>query len=150
VALIPISNKERRVNSAAEHLRSVLARRGITASIHQGLWLEAMPRVAAENDLIIYLVVEAGFQTWNGSKTQNDTWTYGMAGREKTVVISLDNPFHSDEFAAADTYINAYDASDVVIAALARGMFGEITFTGKSPVNLTMFRCFDIDAQAFK
>ncbi len=150
VVIIPISNKERRINGAAEHLRLALAKRGITASIHQGLWVDALPQVAAENDLIIYLVVEVGFQTWSGGKTQLDTWTYAMAARDKTIVVSLDNPFHSDEFASADTYINAYDASDGVISALIRGLFGEITFTGKSPVDLTMFRKFDLDAKALK
>jgi len=171
VVIIPISNEDERVNGAAKHLQSVLAQRGINATIKRGLWLEksqvshrwwnnwwfhifskppvkTMPEVAAENDLIIYLVCEVGFQTWYGGRAQNDTWTYGMAGREKTIVVSLDNPFHSDEFASADTYINAYDASDVVINALTRGLFGEITFTGKSPDNLTMFRKFDLDPRA--
>jgi beta-N-acetylhexosaminidase len=148
VAIVPISNEDERVNGAAEHLRSMFAHRGIAATIEHGLWLEKEPQVAAENDLIIYLVCEAGFQTWYGGKAQSDTWTYGMTGREKTIVVSLDNPFHSDEFASADTYINAYDASDVVIAALTRGLFGEIVFTGKSPDDLTMFRSFNLDPRA--
>ena len=149
VAIIPISNKDTRAGGAAEHLKAALAQRGMTASIHRGLWLEAMPQVAAENDLIIYLVADVGFQSWSG-KAQADTWTYAMAGREKTIVVSLDNPFHSDEFASSDTYINAYDASDAVIAALLRGMFGQIAFTGKSPVELSMYRKFDIYTGAVK
>jgi beta-N-acetylhexosaminidase len=147
VAIIPISNKEKRINGAAKLLQSEMSARGISTSIQQGLWLEAMPQVAAENDLVIYLVAEAGFQNWSGKALQ-DTWTSGMAGREKTIVVSLDNPFHSDEFIAADTYINAYDSSDVVIAALVRGLFGEIAFTGKSPVDLSMYRRFEIDRRA--
>jgi len=154
VAIIPISSKQtrpdkmNRAQSTAEHLKSLLGRRGINANIHQGLWLDTMPKVAATNDLLIYLVCEVGFQTWDGGRTQGDTWTYSMNGRDKTIVVSLDNPFHSDEFASADTYINAYDSSDAVIAALSRGLFGEITFTGKSPVNLSMFRKFEQDSRA--
>jgi beta-N-acetylhexosaminidase len=148
VALVPVSNKTERVRGAAEDLRALFAARGIRASIVQGLWLEEMPKVAVENDLVIYLVGEVGFQTWDGSKTQSDTWTSGMAGRKKTILVSLDNPFHSNEFAAADTYINAYDASEAVMTALMRGLFGDIVFTGKSPVDLTMFRKFDLDGRA--
>lgn len=145
VAIVPISGKGKRVKGASEHLQSAFSARGIAASIRQGLWLEDMPKVAAENDLVIYLIGEIGFQSWDDSKAQSDTWTSGMAGREKTIVVSLDNPFHSDEFIAADTYINAYDASDAVITALMRGLFGEIMFTGQSPVNLNMIRKFDLD-----
>jgi beta-N-acetylhexosaminidase len=154
VAIIPVSSREtgpgkkNRAQNAAEHLASVLAGRGITSTIRQGLWLESMPKVAATNDVLIYLVCEVGFQNWDGGKTQGDTWTYSMIGRDKTIVVSLDNPFHSDEFASADTYLNAYDSSDAVIAALTRGLFGEITFTGKSPVNLSMFRKFEQDPRA--
>ncbi len=148
VAIIPITSKHVRVEDAAEHLQAAFAARGISASIHRGLWLDDITKVAAENDLIIYLVGEIGFQTWDDSPAQSDTWTSGMAGGQKTIVISLDNPFHSDEFVAADTYINAYDASDAVLTALMRGLFGEIRFTGRSPVNLRMFRNFDLDPRA--
>lgn len=148
VAIIPITSKRIRVNGAAEHLQAAFEARGISASIHRGLWLEGITEVAATNDLIIYLVGEIGFQTWDDSAAQSDTWTSGMVGREKTIVVSLDNPFHSDEFAAADIYINAYDASDPVLTALMRGLFGEISFTGHSPVNLSMYRNFDLDPLA--
>jgi beta-N-acetylhexosaminidase len=148
VAIIPISGKDKRVRGAAQQLQSLLRARGIASTIRQGLWLEEISKTASENDLIIYLVGEIGFQNWDGGKAQADTWTSGMVGREKTIVVSLDNPFHSDEFVAADTYLNAYDASDVVIEALARGLFGEIKFTGQSPVNLSMFRTFDLDPHA--
>ncbi len=149
-AIIPISGKGKRVIGAAKHLQALLLARGIDSTIRQGLWLEEASRVAAENDLLVYLVGEIGFQTWDDSKAQSDTWTYAMAGRDKTVVVSLDNPFHSDEFASSDVYINAYDASDAVLAALTRGLFGEIAFTGRSPVDLTMFRKFDLDSRATK
>lgn len=148
VAIIPVSNKNQRVRGAAEHLQALLVARGITATIRQGLWVDEMPKVANENDVLIYLIGEIGLQTWDGTKAQTDTWTSGMAGSEKTIVVSLDNPFHSDEYIAADTYINAYDASDAVVEALTRGLFGEIPFTGKSPVNLSMFRSFDLDPRA--
>jgi beta-N-acetylhexosaminidase len=148
VAIIPISNREEVAKDGAKRLQSAFSAKGIPASIHQGLWLEDMPKVAAENDLIVYLVAQVGLQSWGGGTAQQDTWTSGMAGGKKTIVVSLDNPFHSDEFIAANTYINAYGASDAVIAALMRGLFGEIPFTGQSPVDLSMTRKFDLDGRA--
>jgi len=148
-AIIPISNSEQWMKRATDHLQSILSARGITNSIHKGLWLQDMTKVAAENDLVIYLVGNVPLQVWNGP-AQQDTWTCGMAGQDKIVVVSLDNPFHSDEYMAAPVYINAYEISDVVIDALVRGLFGEITFTGRSRVDLTMFREFDLDRRAIR
>jgi beta-N-acetylhexosaminidase len=147
VAIVPISNSEQWMKRATDHLQAVLSARGITSTIHQGLWLEDLSKVAAENDLVIYLVGNIPLQVWAGP-AQKDTWTCDTAGQDKTVVVSLDNPFHSDEYMASPVYINAYETSDVVIDALVRGLFGEITFTGKSQVDLNMFRKFDLDRRA--
>ena len=147
VAIVPVTNSDEWMKLATDHLQSLLSARGITSTIHKGMWLEAATQVAAENDLLIYLVGNVPLQTWSGV-AQKDTWTCGMAGRDKTVVVSLDNPFHSDEYMAAPVYINAYEISDVVLDALVHGLFGDIKFTGKSQVNLNMFRKFDLDPRA--
>jgi len=147
VAIIPITNSPDWMKAATDRLQAALTARGVTSTVHQGLWLDALPRVAAENDLLIYLVGNVPLQVWSGS-AQRDTWTCGMAGRDKSVVVSLDNPFHSDEYIAMPVYLNAYEISDMVIDALVRGLFGEFTFTGTSTVNLIMYRTFDLDPRA--
>jgi beta-N-acetylhexosaminidase len=148
VAIVTISESDQWMKRATDHLQSVLSARGIASTTHNGLWLKSMPKVVAENDLLIYLVGNVPLQPWYGGAAQKDTWTCGMAGADKTVVVSLDNPFHSDEYVAASVYINAYESSDVVIEALVRGLFGEIAFTGRSPMDLTMIRKFDFDRRA--
>ena len=149
VAIIPITNSPDWIKVATNRLQADLSARGITSSIHEGLWIDVLPKVAAENDLLIYLVGNVPLQVWSGS-AQRDTWTCGSAGRDKSVVVSLDNPFHSDEYIAIPVYLNAYEVSPLVIDSLVRGLFGEFKFTSKSTVNLTMNRTFDLDPRSIR
>src|SRR5208282_733973 len=149
VAIIPITENPGWMKAATDRLQAALTARGITSSVQQDSWPD-VARLAAENDLLIHLVGNVSVQpTWQSSAV-GDLWNCGLAGRDKSVMVSLDNPFHSDEYIAIPVYLNAYENSPTVIDALARGLFGEFTFTTKSTVNLTMFRAFDLDPRSIR
>lgn len=62
-------------------------------------------------------------------------------GREKTIVVSFGNPYHLNEhFESAKVYVNAYSFVEQSMNAFVKAVFGEIPFSGKSPVNLELDR----------
>lgn len=54
---------------------------------------------------------------------------------EHTVVVSLANPYHLQDVPRAQTFINAYTATQATIEAVAGRLCGEAAFQGQSPVD---------------
>ena len=59
----------------------------------------------------------------------------------KKIVFSFGTPYFLYEIAEAETYVNSYSDSESSQKALVKALFGEIPFTGRSPV--TMKHCFE-------
>jgi beta-N-acetylhexosaminidase len=59
----------------------------------------------------------------------------------KRIILSFGTPYYLYETASADTYLNFYSDCKVSQRAAVKALFGEIPFTGRSPVGLK--HCFD-------
>lgn len=62
-------------------------------------------------------------------------WPFMAHTYERKICISFGTPYFLHDVASADTYINAYCNSEATQVALAQALFGEIPFTGVSPVD---------------
>ena len=97
-------------------------------------------------DLVIYA---ANFETASENTVIRLNWK-GFMGigndvpwfvREiPTLFVSLANPYHLLDVPMVKTYINAYSASDVTLAALMEKLTGRSAFTGVSPVDASCGR----------
>jgi beta-N-acetylhexosaminidase len=64
-------------------------------------------------------------------------WAALSSGREKSIIVSFGSPYFFNEyFQAAEVYINTYSCVSATQKALIKALFGEIDFTGVSPVEL--------------
>lgn len=68
-------------------------------------------------------------------------WPFMSTPVKKRLIISFGTPYYLYEVDSADTYINAYSDSPVVQRAVAKAIFGEIPFEGRSPVSMP--HCFN-------
>ncbi len=62
-------------------------------------------------------------------------WPFMAHLFKRKICISFGTPYFLHDVASADTYVNAYCNSEATQAALGRALFGEIPFTGVSPVD---------------
>ncbi len=61
-------------------------------------------------------------------------WPLMARGESKLIGVSFGNPYFLREIASIDTYVNAYSNCDESQRAVVAALFGEIPFTGRSPV----------------
>jgi len=102
---------------------------------------EEAKEVADNNDLIVY-VGYIGFHAPKGAPSfyGDEFWALRHAfvyGVEKSIGISLGHPhIHYDFMDDALMFVNAYNPASETQKAFVRGVFGDIPFVGKSPVEL--------------
>lgn len=89
--------------------------------------------------LTLYL---ANLQTASNQTTVRINWcprhaldTPRYVNEEKSVFISLSNPYHLQDVPRVRTYINAYSATKATIEAAIGKLLGRSEFTGVSPVD---------------
>lgn len=63
-------------------------------------------------------------------------WPFMSAPLRRRLIISFGTPYYLYDVDSADTYINAYSNSPVAQTAVAKAIFGELPFTGRSPVSM--------------
>lgn len=102
---------------------------------------EEAERIAKEYDLIVYTgYINSHAPKGAPSFYGDEFWSLRHAfvyGKEKSVGVSLGYPHIMYHFMDdAYTFINAYNLSPETQKAVVRGIFGEIPFVGKSPVEL--------------
>ena len=102
---------------------------------------EDAERIANEYDLIVY----TGYINFHAPKGApsfygDEFWSLRHAfvhGKEKSIGVSLGYPHIMYNFMDdAYTFINAYNLSPEIQKAVVNGIFGDIPFVGKSPVEL--------------
>ncbi|MBR3933803.1 MAG: glycoside hydrolase family 3 protein [Clostridia bacterium] len=102
---------------------------------------EDAERIANEYDLIVY----AGYINFHAPKGApsfygDEFWSLRHAfvyGKEKSVGISLGYPHIMHNFMDdAHMFVNAYSLAPEMQKAFVKGLFGDIPFVGKSPVEL--------------
>lgn len=123
-------------------LKKSLEDRGIEVTMQRRLSSEAeIKKISEENDLIIY----AAFVAMHYPKGANnlvceecDTFWYAFKhGAEKSVGFSSGMPYLSDGImSGADVFVNLYGRAPALMEAFVAGIFGEIPFAGKTPINM--------------
>ncbi len=66
-------------------------------------------------------------------------WIDALSQREKTIVVSLGNPYLLKQFPHVGTYLTTYGVADVLERAGARAVNGRAPVTGRIPVSLPGF-----------
>lgn len=97
--------------------------------------------LANENDLIVYAVYIAphrpmGMPSLYGKKIETyfNAFTFG---KEKSIGVSMGYPYvHIDFMGGADTFFNIYSTNPEALRAFVKALYGEITPTTKSPVDI--------------
>lgn len=89
--------------------------------------------------LTIYL---ANYQTRSNQTTVRIRWCDKHAldiprfvNEEKSIFVSLSNPYHLQDIPRVRTYINGYSATASILEAVLEKILGKSTFKGKSPVD---------------
>ncbi len=102
---------------------------------------EDAKNVADTSDLIVYAAY-IGFHAPKGAPSfyGEEFWAFQRAliyGAEKSVGVSLGYPhIHYDYLDDANVFVNLYSPAPEMQKAFVRGLYGEIKFVGKSPLEL--------------
>lgn len=102
---------------------------------------EDAKNVADTSDLIVYAAY-IGFHAPKGAPSfyGEEFWAFQRAliyGTEKSVGVSLGYPhIHYDYLDDANVFVNIYSPAPEMQKAFVRGLYGEIPFVGKSPLEL--------------
>lgn len=126
------------------YMKECLENRGIEVTVKRRLSSEAeIKEISDNNDLIIYAAFVAmhmpkGASTLVGEEC--DTFWYAFKhGAEKSIGVSMGIPYLANGImSGADAFVNLYGRSSFLMEAFVEGIFGEIPFTAKTPVNMKM------------
>ena len=139
VAIVYISHSNIGLN-AMEVLKDEFKSRGAEAKIYDCIDFDNRDEIF-EKDLILYFGLISmhnpmGLPSFHDRRMQSFFHAFTV-GNEKSIGISLGYPYiHLDSMTGANTFINAYSHDETTIRALARALYGEIPFVGKSPVDI--------------
>ncbi len=126
-----------------EYMKPEFEKRGAKVRVQRRIAsFDEMDAIASESDLIIYAAYVNAHQPMGMPSLYGDecrTFLYAFsAGREKSIGVSMGYPYlHYDLITNADTFINTYGRDPSMISAFVEGIYGEMPFTGVSPVRLT-------------
>lgn len=141
ILLIPITHHTPAFDEA-RRLKSEFEKRGSTVLYYEsGLPENELEKLVKEVDVVVYALFTRSFKPigpidfFAGEAVKV---AYSLkSGVNKTVVISFGSPYFEGEyFERSSTYINAYSMLEPSVRACAKALYGEIPFTGFSPVNI--------------
>lgn len=136
VLILTITEQDNSNTKLVRNLETELIKRNIEVTVKDRIWFRQLEDCYENYDLIVYTVSNASIQPTMGGKVKGNLWSALSFGREKSIVVSFDNPFYYDMYRAASVYINTYNSNPVVAKYLVDGLFGQLSFQGKSPVDL--------------
>ncbi len=122
-------------------MKEEFEKRGATVNLYNGLPGGGIDEVDANSDLIIYAGYIAshrpmGLPSLYGNQIAMFLRAFSK-GKEKSIGISLGYPYiHFDVMGGADTFVNAYSPDPEALRAFVKGVYGEIEFVGKSPIDI--------------
>ncbi len=122
-----------------EVMKQEFEKRGAKVQIIEEL--TDLETIAKENDLIIYAVYIAphrpmGMPSLYGEKIETYFRAFTL-GKEKSIGVSMGYPYvHFDFMGGADTFLNIYSTNPEALKAFVKALYGEITPTTKSPVDI--------------
>ncbi|MBR2432170.1 MAG: glycoside hydrolase family 3 protein [Clostridia bacterium] len=125
-------------------MKEEFEKRGASVTLRRRLesWQE-LKEISEKNDLIVY-VGYIHFHSPKGAPSfyGDEQWSFRYAftaGKEKSIGISLGYPYiHYNFMDECPVFVNGYNATPDTQEAFVAAIYGEIPFTGKSPVDLNM------------
>lgn len=142
VSIIVSSHDDNFYNISMQHLKKEFTDRGIEVYMQRRLNnAMELKEISDNSDLIIYAAHVSGHRPKGAAALmEKECETYFHAfkyGKEKSIGISCGSPYLAhDIMDNADAFVNLYGTSPALLKAFVEGIFGEIPFVGKSPVNL--------------
>ncbi len=139
VAIVYISHYEGGIKTM-ETLKAEFEKRGAEAKIYDCIDFDNRDEIF-EKDLILYLGWISqhnpmGLPSFHDRRMSSFFHAFTV-GNEKSIGISLGYPYiHLDSMTGANTFINAYSCDERTLIALAKALYGEIPFVGKSPIDI--------------
>ena len=139
VAIVYISHSAGGLKTM-ETLKAEFEKRGAEAKIYDCIDFDNRDEIF-EKDLILYLGWISqhnpmGMPSFHDRRMQSFFHAFTVSN-ERSIGISLGYPYiHLDSMSGANTFINAYSCDERTLVALARAIYGEIPFVGKSPVDI--------------
>jgi beta-N-acetylhexosaminidase len=146
---VPLSNTPRKILvtgwgvSTTQSLANSLTKRGATTTVAQ---TGAAPSDAAiadsvakaqQNDVTVVLTQKAWDTTVTDKLAKQQKLVKDLLATGKTViVVAVRDPYDIAYFDAAPTYLATYGYAAVSMESLAKVLYGEITPTGKLPVDI--------------
>ncbi len=139
VAIVFISHAEWAL-SRMDVLKREFESRGATAKVFDCIDLDNRDEIFTY-DLILYVGYMSqhnpmGLPSFSGRQIKSFFHAFTNAS-ERSIGISVGYPYlHFDCMVAAGTFVNAYSIDDNTLIGLVKGIYGEIPFVGKSPVDI--------------
>ncbi|TCO49594.1 beta-N-acetylhexosaminidase [Kribbella antiqua] len=146
---VPLSAEPRKILvtgwgvSTTQSLANSLAKRGATTTVAQ---TGAAPSDAAiadaiakaqQNDVTVVTTMKAWDTTVTDKAAKQQKLVKGLLATGKTViVVAVRDPYDIAYFDEAPTYLATYGYAAVSMESLAKVLYGEITPTGKLPVDI--------------
>ncbi len=130
---------------SAYFLQEELVRRGIAADVRRDIydvpsqvcWQSDADELQAEYDYIIFNLNAHYVAQW--SEPHMHIWASHMFDKKKKIIINYGSPYFASEYFPEDpTYIEVNcSPSGEIVKTIVDGLFGEVTFTGKSLLTKT-------------
>ena len=139
VAIVYISHRESGLK-AMDILKAEFLKRGAAANVYDCIDFDNRDEIF-EHDLILYIGWISqhnpmGLPSFHDRRMQSFFHAFTVSN-ERSIGISVGYPYiHLDAMTGANTFINAYSCDDRTLTALAKALYGEIPFVGKSPVDI--------------
>ena len=139
VAIVYISHNASGIK-VTDTLKDEFTKRGAAATVYDCIDTANRDEIFGK-DLILYLGWisqhnPSGMPSFHGRCMASFFHAF-TAANERSIGVSLGYPFiHIDAMAGANTFINAYSNDEQTMLSLVKGLYGEIPFVGKSPVDV--------------
>ncbi|NLG84296.1 MAG: glycoside hydrolase family 3 protein [Firmicutes bacterium] len=146
-ALLIVVSAEEGALAEMSVFKEELAARGLVVEARWNIRPAELETVHGGYDLIFYALAgrphaPRGPLSYSGPAADS-IWAALSYGAEKSIVVSFGSPYYYGEyFEPAEVYINAYSAAPATQKAVARAIFGEIGFPGRSPVKIGLEKGF--------
>ncbi len=142
VSIIVSSHSDNFYDVAVQNLKKEFTDRGMEVYVQRRLKNDMeLKEISDNSDLIIYAAYVAGHEPKGApalfGEECNTFWHAFKHGNEKSIAISCGSPYLAyDIMENANAFVNLYGDSPYLLKAFVEGIFGEIPFVGKSPVEL--------------
>ncbi len=142
VMIIVVTPDDRQYEDLCK-LKEMFEEYGCNVNIKRNIWTDETEKACKENDLIIFALCRTPHRPigpmdfWGDEATS--IWASNCADKSKTVVASFGTPYFYKYYKNSGvTYINAYSYDENTMKTFVKGVFGDLKFGKKSPINISI------------